>query len=415
MISRKLLYAVLIVMFTKTTAAQEDSLYKNWKHKKNIFTLGFYKQPGKDSMVDVWDGINRILGIKHTHQDEKVLEKPHYSILPGFDYQLNTGFGAVVVSNLVLPPTKNSSNKSVIYLEGQVTQKKQAVAQLVSNLWFAGSKFNLSSNWTLMRFPQNDYGMGIQNSLTKFDAINYSNLKLHQTLSTKIGKESYAGIGFNFDYHWNIVDTTSVNKPVYGFAQYGLSKSSISSGIVFSYIYDSRRQIVNPVPGSSYLNISMRNNLKFLGSNSNWSNLLLDFRKYVAFPNGSKNILAFWSYNTLNLHGSAPYLDLPSTASDPFRNVGRGYIQNRFRGKSLISQEAEYRFGITENGFLGGVIFGNVQSIANPDGRISRFIPACGAGIRIKYNKKSNTSMAFDYAIGKDGSRGFFLNLGEVF
>ena len=80
-----------------------------------------------------------------------------------------------------------------------------------------------------------------------------------------------------------------------------------------------------------------------------------------------------------------------------------------------MAQEAEYRFGITENGFLGGVIFGNVQSVANPDGKFSNFIPACGVGLRIKYNKKSNTSMAFDYAIGKDGSRGFFLNLGEVF
>lgn len=79
-------------------------------------------------------------------------------------------------------------------------------------------------------------------------------------------------------------------------------------------------------------------------------------------------------------------------------------------------QEMEYRFSITENGFLGGVVYGNVQSVAHSESnRISSLIPGYGAGIRIKYNKKSNTNIALDYAWGKDGSRGFFMNLGEVF
>ena len=79
-------------------------------------------------------------------------------------------------------------------------------------------------------------------------------------------------------------------------------------------------------------------------------------------------------------------------------------------------QEMEYRFSLTENGFLGGVVYGNLQSVANPiSNRISSMIPGYGVGLRIKYNKKSNTNIALDYAWGKDGSRGFFMNLGEVF
>ena len=67
----------LMILFAYRGLAQEDSLYNNWKHKKNIFTLGLYKQPGEDSLVDVWDGINRIIGLKHKHEDEKNFEKPH--------------------------------------------------------------------------------------------------------------------------------------------------------------------------------------------------------------------------------------------------------------------------------------------------------------------------------------------------
>ena len=131
MISRKLLYAVLIVIFTKTTAAQEDSLYKNWKHKKNIFTLGFYKQPGKDSMVDVWDGIERIFGVKKSY-DEKQLSKPQLALIPSIEYSLITGLAASINSNILFPEKLN--NASYIYLDAKQTFKKQTILEVVSNL-----------------------------------------------------------------------------------------------------------------------------------------------------------------------------------------------------------------------------------------------------------------------------------------
>jgi len=41
--------------------------------------------------------------------------------------------------------------------------------------------------------------------------------------------------------------------------------------------------------------------------------------------------------------------------------------------------------------------------------------PGYGAGLRIKLNKFSRTNVAIDYGFGAGGSRGFFVNLGEVF
>jgi hypothetical protein len=35
--------------------------------------------------------------------------------------------------------------------------------------------------------------------------------------------------------------------------------------------------------------------------------------------------------------------------------------------------------------------------------------------MRIKLVKHSSTNLCIDYGFGKDGSRGFFVNLGEVF
>jgi hypothetical protein len=78
--------------------------------------------------------------------------------------------------------------------------------------------------------------------------------------------------------------------------------------------------------------------------------------------------------------------------------------------------ETEYRFGITENGSLGGVVFANAQALSAFAGQpIKGVMPGVGAGIRMKFNKHSKTNVAIDYAIGQGGSHGIFMNLGEVF
>jgi hypothetical protein len=65
---------------------------------------------------------------------------------------------------------------------------------------------------------------------------------------------------------------------------------------------------------------------------------------------------------------------------------------------------------------LGGVIFGNAQSIPNSiSDNIRPIIPGVGFGLRIKINKFSGTNLAIDYGFGIRGSHGFFFNMGEVF
>lgn len=154
-----------------------------------------------------------------------------------------------------------------------------------------------------------------------------------------------------------------------------------------------------------------------MGSQSNWSSLQIDARKYVHFPANSKNILAFWGFAWLTTSKTTPpYLMLPSTGWDDQNNTGRGYIQSRFRGKNMYYYENEYRFGITRNGLLGGVVFANVQSFsADLSDEYKKLLFGYGVGLRIKLNKHSNTNLCIDYGFGQNNSHGFFANIGEVF
>ncbi|HEY4876948.1 MAG TPA: hypothetical protein VIH86_15320, partial [Puia sp.] len=107
---------------------------------------------------------------------------------------------------------------------------------------------------------------------------------------------------------------------------------------------------------------------------------------------------------------------LPSTGWDDFFNTARGYIQGRYRGRDMLYLETEYRFQLTNNGLLGGVIFANAQSFSKELSQQFQIIaPGFGTGIRIRLNKFSGANLCIDYGWGLNGSQGVAVNLGEVF
>lgn len=406
-------FCLFMVIIPSVAQSNKDSV----AHRKNIFILAFYKQPGKDSMVDFVDGLYRILKIKKDRSVGESMSKPHLSFIPAVEYSMSTKLASLLSASYIKPSKYNDTKSATYSTEIKLTQNKQIVSQFLSNIWLKNNEYNINTNWSYLKFPQKDFGLGTANNqLDRFDQIDYSYLKLHQSIVKKIAPNWYIGPGFNVDYHWNIKDSSTIKKPIYGYAQYGQTATSNSTGITLDLLYDSRISIVNPVTSSAYMNISYRSNLTFLGSDHALQSITLDARKYIPFPIQSKNMLTFWTYNVVTLGGKAPYLDIPYTASDRNLNTGRGFIQGRFRGEKLFFAESEYRLGITENGFIGAVVFANMHSVSEPLQKGFQQIKAgYGAGIRIKLNKHSNTNVAIDYAFGQGGSHGLFMNLGEVF
>ena len=65
---------------------------------------------------------------------------------------------------------------------------------------------------------------------------------------------------------------------------------------------------------------------------------------------------------------------------------------------------------------LGAVIFGNAETVSElGTNRFEVISPAVGIGLRIKFNKFSNTNTCIDFGVGTKGSHGFVGNLGEAF
>jgi len=334
---------------------------------------------------------------------------PSYSLATGIAFNVTGSFAFYVSEDM-------KTNISSVLLSPIITAKQQLVVPLQFSIWTKDNKFNIQGDWRFLKYPEDTYGLG--GTTTDADAVqlDYDQIRLYTFVLKTLGKNFYAGLGYQYDNHWNIAQLGVPPNTVTDFDKYGFNSSSISSGISADVLLDTRTNSINPEAGSTYANIVFRQNLQALGSDANWSSLLIDARKYFRLSDRSDNILAIWSYNWLTVSGKPPYMDLPSTGWDAYSNTGRGYVQSRFRAKNMIDLETEYRFGIMRNGLLGGVVFANAQTYSETAGNLLKpIIPGWGAGLRIKFNKFSKTNICLDYGFGLHGSNGLFVNLGEVF
>ena len=340
---------------------------------------------------------------------------PFFSLIPVVGYSLHTGLTGVIATSTTFYSDNERKKNSRILINGNYSVYHQYWFTVISNIFFEKVKLHLTGDTRYYKFPTITYGLGPKSTFSNPLHIDYSYLRFYQVAFREIAPNLFVGMGYNLDLHWNIEADSVPGSDLDQFVRYQKGNQSISSGISLNIQYDNRKNAVNPQNGI-YANIQIRPKLTFLGSNKNWQSLLIDIRRYLKLPVSSNNILAFWSYNVITLSGTPPYLDLPSIGWDNYSTTGRGYAPGRYTGRNLIYFESEYRFSLTGNGLLGGVIFGNAQSIPNSiSDNIRPIIPGAGFGLRIKINKYSGTNLAIDYGFGIRGSHGFFFNMGEVF
>ena len=353
----------------------------------------------------------------HPKAIDSAVRPPHkviISAVPAAGYTLQTGFAALANANAAFH-TNDSANTSTINASITYTVRNQIIAPIVTNIWTKDNKYNISGDWRYIKFPSFTYGLGGYTSINDGYLIDYSAIRIHETIMRKISNNMYAGLGYGIDYFWGIKELTAPPGVATDFQKYGLNSTEFASGVTFNFLYDSRKNSINP-EGGTFANVIYRPNLAVLGNEKTWRSLVIDARKFIRFPKNSDNILALWTYEWFTVTGVPPYLMLPNTGNDPYSNTGRGYIQGRYRGANMAYLEGEYRFSITHNGLIGGVVFANYQSFTEQvSGRFETIAPGWGGGLRVKLNKNSRTNIAIDYGFGLGGSQGLFVNLGEVF
>ncbi|WP_426671285.1 hypothetical protein ACPPVU_08620 [Mucilaginibacter sp. McL0603] len=403
----------LLIAFSEGLYAQEKQL------------IPITRYPKKDTLAKVTTDtaaekdFNDLIGAIFTKnykpaKTDTIGPKPIISFIPAVGYSLQTKFAATITGNIVFRTTPTSKVSAITTSMG-FTQRKQFTLPIVSTIWTKDNKYVFMGDSRFYIYPQSTYGLGSNSNINDEDPMKYNLLRISEVVLRKVVGNFYLGGGYKLQQHWNITHEGPLNGAPSDFEAYGAASHTTSSGISLNALFDSRDNSVNSSKGF-YAAIQYYDYKKFLGSTNNWQSIVIDLRKYYRFPGASDNVIAFWFYEWLTLDGHPPYLDLPSTSWDTYSTTGRGYIQSRFRGAQMVYAEAEYRFKITRNGFIGGVAFLNGQSFsAEPGSKLESIQPGFGPGLRIKLSKVSNTNLDIDYGFGNQGSRGLFLTVGEVF
>ena len=363
---------------------------------------------------DIGDVLHKLFHSKTTPEIDSITSKPQVSVVPAIGYTLVTSF-AVVVSGNIAFRNGPQSRISTVVASASYTENKQFIMPIQTNFWTKDNSYEFVGNYSYLKYPQSTYGLGSNSKISADDPMDYSLIQFYETILRHVGGNFYAGLGYDFDDHWDISEKGNPDGSESDYAKYGTATRTISSGFTINGQFDSRDNAINPSKGT-YVGLQLRNSDKNFGATKNWQSLIIDVRKYINFPEGSDNTLALWSYNWLIVGGKPPYLDLPATGWDANFATGRGYIQGRFRGNDMLYGEAEYRYKITADGVLGGTVFLNGETFNAERGTSLQSIqPGFGPGLRVKLNKVSNTNISINYGFGNEGSRGLFISVGEAF
>lgn len=338
----------------------------------------------------------------------------HFSVIP--IAPASSGHGKVAVSAINASfYLGKQTNISSIYFYPYTNFSTSYGITLTPYIWLDKNLWNGTGDFRIIHNALPDYGLGAGSSQLNFTQINHSQIRAYLTAHTRVKDFFYMGAGYNLDYFFGVGEEDPTSQSPSEFSTYGpgTGAETTSAGVTFNILCDSRMNSVNPTNGF-YTTAILRVNKKQMGSTFDWSSLYIDGRKYYSFSNMKHKIFAIHGFYWA-AYGDVPYLNLPATFEDPSGRAGRGYATDRFRGKQMMFGEAEYRFDITSHGFLGAVLFVNAQTFTESvSEKFQSIRPAAGFGLRLKFNRYSDTNIALDFAWGNEGLN-FYVNLGEYF
>jgi Omp85 superfamily domain len=391
------------------------------------------------------------VGLTEKQQARPKAFEPLLAVLPAFAYNPTVGFlfGGVGIFGMYLGDPEDTTISSVQAMV-LYTTKNQFITQINSTIMTGRNTWEFQGDWRFMIFNQDTFGLGTGHSpvsqgftlngigttaeVEGAQHMDMNLLRFRQNALRNVWGALYIGPGLSFDRYYAIVDQRldlSASPPVvtshyaYSAVEGFGTKAYNTSGLSLNVLYDTRDSTINAYRGA-YASLSYQWNPTWFGSSKDSSLISAELRAYLSLSAAvPRNVLAFWVMAQGQVSGALPYLALPSIGWDQKNRTGRGWVQGRFRGTAEVYAEAEWRFRITDNGLLGGVVFANLSTFTRPAVNLMGYTEpgeslfehprvAGGVGLRIMQNRQSRTNITLDLTVAQK-TIGFYFGAGEAF
>lgn len=316
----------------------------------------------------------------------------------GYSPETRTYLGAVSLftMNLYQESTTRSSSAK---MEFNYTWNRQIILETGWNYFFKDESWFTQGLLHYSKYPDLYYGIG--NNTPNSAEVNFESnrVKADIDILKNISNRWFAGIGFNYSNYSNI----KYNQDNTGYPEL---KNESNLGLKLLLLKDSRNSILTPKSGIYF---KVVNSFKF--SENFYDQLSVDVRKFYSFGQKKNQIIAgrFYQFSVFN---TPPFYDYSLIGGDA---QVRGYYYGRYRDKNLSSFQLEYRVNISRS--IGLATFGGVSAVYPDLTSMSQssFKPNLGLGLRFLVDKRENTNLRFDYAIGSKDQSGFYVSFGESF
>jgi hypothetical protein len=406
--------AIVVLLFASTARAQLSTPDPDMAASKDSLLTETHDVPQRDFFDLLHDVLKRRV---EPQVDIKSKTGLQWALLPTFSY--NPIYGAAFGAMISAAGRRGSEEGrySSLSISANYSTTGQFQLQTRGDVFSAGENFLFKVDFRYLDTDRPTWGLGPIYSNQQEYPMSFVLSRVYATVLRRISGPVYLGLGYHYDQFDNIVDDRAVQDGIATpFSTYsgGLPTKTQASGLSLNMLADTRDNLVNPRHGY-YLSWSFRDYLEDLGSDKSWQELWVEARVYPHVPKSSSNVLGFWLYGWFSF-GPAAYLNLPSNGWDTYGRGARGYVAGRIRGENQLYVESEYRRTITRDGLWGLAVFANIVSTAQPEtGTFADPDPGVGVGLRVKFNKHTDTNLTLDHGWGRSGSRGWFLGMTEVF
>lgn len=330
----------------------------------------------------------------HGQNNVTVLPVPAIGFAPETDWY----FGAVSLFTIDLyrdSITRTSNAK----IEFNYTLRNQIILETGWNYFFREDAWFTRGTLRYSKYPDLYYGLGAETP----DSAELRYQSFRSTIDfdvlKKVKNSLFAGLGIRY------LDYSGIR----GFDKeipFSELESQSNYGIRLVTLIDSRNNILTPISGS-FLELSSSLNR----GKETYLRLIADARTYWKYANDDYSLLAFRFFQS-SVFGTPNFYDYSLIGGDRFV---RGYFYGRFRDKHLTSMQTELRQRIYKA--LAFAVFGGVSGVySDLKAFDSENIKAnLGFGLRYRVDKKENTHLRLDYAIGSGSQDGFYISFGEAF
>jgi len=332
--------------------------------------------------------------------------KPRLIAIPFVYYTPETklAFGGGGVLTFRAGRRKAETRASSIWAFGTYNLAKQFQVVVKPEIYLSRNSFFLSGNLRYERTPQKFFGVGNDMPGSAEESYTPRVVTVQVGVKKKFLGHLFAGVHYEFE------QLTMEKVEPGGILEAGDipgSRGGLLSGFGLSLDWDTRDAVIFPRKGI-FIQLTADTYDAMTGSDFTFSNIKLDFRRYV--PVTATQVLAVQAL-LQSASGEVPFHKLALVGGE---SLLRGYYRGRYRDKSLIAVQAEYRVTVWKR--IGVAGFAGLADVfpGLADLRLGRLKYSVGTGVRYTVNKREGTNLRMDMAWGK-GSFGLYFTAQEAF